>query len=573
MFQLTANKEFTVSMQEKEICSGVRLLTLVAKCVSEPSRLEMCLEWETDNVGVNMTWNPTGYVGKGVPPSWGGCFVSNASSSAPVLSCVSFDDSNRQTVACSDAKNTVFLRSGAVEETGKLLHQVIMKVECDVASYRAEVRIDTRRIPFYRCVEDVVAWWESFDGYLPAPVPQAAREPMYSTWYSFHQNIDVPRILEECRYFAELGCKSVIVDDGWQTADSHRGYQYCGDWMPATEKVADMRGFVDAVHQLGMKFILWYSVPFVGVHSKAYERFRDQVLYQEGEGTYVLDPRYPEVRQYLIGLYRDAVINWGLDGFKLDFVDSFRQSGEVKEGMDYVSVYDAVDRMMKDVIATLRELNPEILIEFRQRYIGPLMKTFGNMFRAGDCPNDSRLNRQSTLALRMTSGRSAVHSDMVMWNIHEPVELAAFQLTNVLFAVPQISVLSDQIPEDHARMVKSYLAFWTRYRQVLLDGEMTYRNYGADFSYVSSRLGQTQVGAVYSGRIASLEVQTDEILLVNTSCEREILIEASFAGDYAYSVCDCMGNQTATGIVTFGDARLHSIPVPVNGIVTLNRSV
>ena len=342
------------------------------------------------------------------------------------------------------------------------------------------MRIDTRELPFYKCVEDVTKWWEIYDGYTPIHVPDTARRPLYSAWYSFHQQIDIPKIVEECRFFGKLGCKSIIVDDGWQTDDNNRGYAFCGDWEPTPAKIPDMKAFVDAVHETGLKFVLWYSVPFVGIHSKAYERFKDKTLADVGMGgTFVLDPRYPEVRQYLIDIYRNAVLDWGLDGFKLDFIDSFRQSAEVKDGMDYVSVYDAVDRLMKDVMRELTKLNPDILIEFRQSYMGPLMRTFGNMIRSADCPNDSFSNRLNTLSLRMTSGNTAVHSDMVMWNYDEPVEEAAYQLTNILFSVPQISVLHDRMPESHAKMVKTYLDFWSENRDILLDGEMFYKNYAA----------------------------------------------------------------------------------------------
>ena len=305
-------------------------------------------------------------------------------------------------------------------------------------------------------------------------------------------------------------------------------------------------------------------------HSKAYERFKDKMLsFVDMGGTWVVDPRYPEVREYLIDIYRRALTDWGLDGLKLDFIDSFRQSDEVKEGMDYVSVYDAVDRLMKDVIAALREIKPDVLIEFRQSYMGPLMRTFGNMIRSGDCPRDSLRNRQNVLALRMTSGNTAVHSDMTMWHGEESAEEAAFQLTNVLFSVPQISVRCRDIPEDHAEMIKNYLAFWTKYRDVLLDGKMLYKNYVSNYTYVSSLLGNVQVGAVYSGRIAYLETPTDEIALVNASGDREVLAYANFGGTYRCTVTDCMGHETFTGEIEFG--ALARIPMPVNGYAYLTK--
>lgn len=572
MYRLTASNGFTSAFTEKKLSEDITLLHLTASSKTA-SKLELKLEWNTDDIGINVCYSPNGYMRRNIRPNWGGYVGSNAMSSAPVFSNLAYDDTNRMTIACSDAKNSVRFRSGVVEEDATLINTVLINVDCNVSEYEADIRIDTRSLPFYKCVEDVSKWWESYEGYEPMKVSDIARSPLYSAWYSFHQQIDVPRIVEECKFFSKLGCKSIIVDDGWQTDDNSRGYAYCGDWEATPVKIPDMKAFVDAVHETGLKFVLWYSVPFVGIHSRAYERFKDKTLADVGMGgTFVLDPRYPDVRRYLINTYKKAVLDWGLDGFKLDFIDSFRQSAEVKEGMDYVSVYDAVDRLMKDVMRELSALNPDILIEFRQTYMGPLMRTFGNMLRSSDCPNDSFLNRLNTLSLRMTSGSTAVHSDMVMWNYNEPVELAAFQLTNILFSVPQISVLHDRMPESHEKMVKTYLDFWTEHRDTLLDGEMLYKNYAADFTYVASVKEDTQIGAVYTGRIAYIEKPTDKIIVFNASLDTEVILDAGkgISGEYDYIVYDCMGGAAGNGRLS--GIAFDRINVPVNGRVELIKS-
>ncbi len=158
---------------------------------------------------------------------------------------------------------------------------------------------------------------------------------------------------------------------------------------------------------------------------------------------------------------------------------------------------------------------------------------------------------------------------MTMWHSDAPAEEAAFQRTNVLFSVPQILVHCRDIPEEHAERIKTYLAFWTKYRNVLLDGKMFYKNYAADYTYVSPVLANVQVGAVYSGRIAYLETQTDEIVLVNASGDREILICANFAGRYRCAVTDCMGHETFCEEIELGTPA--RIPMPVNGYAYLTK--
>ena len=188
----------------------------------------------------------------------------------------------------------------------------------------------------------------------------------------------------------------------------------------------------------------------------------------------MLDPRYPEARAYLVDVYRRALRDWGIDGFKLDFIERLVADDktvlDATGGRDFASVNEAADRMMTDVLAELRQVKPDVMIEFRQPYIGPLIRKYGNMFRASDCPNSYLANRVKTVDLRLLTGDTAVHADMIMWHPSEPVERAAFQLLNVMFSVPQVSVRLQEIPKDHFEMVRFYTDYWRRNRAVLLDG-------------------------------------------------------------------------------------------------------
>ena len=127
---------------------------------------------------------------------------------------------------------------------------------------------------------------------------------------------------------------------------------------------------------------------------------------------------------------------------------------------------------MTDILDRLRRINPDVMIEFRQSYVGPYMRKYGNMFRAADCPNDSIENRVRIIDIRSLCGDTAAHAEMLMWHSEDPVESAALQLISVLFAVPQISVMLDQLPAEHTTMIAFWLAFWNEHRSVLLDGRL-----------------------------------------------------------------------------------------------------
>ena len=151
--------------------------------------------------------------------------------------------------------------------------------------------------------------------------------------------------------------KTLIVDDGWQTEDNGGGYAFCGDWKVCKSKIADMGKFVKDLHAIGMKMLLWFSVPYMGKNAQSVDRFRGKYLYfDKSVNAYALDPRFKEVREYLVGTYAEFLQKYDLDGFKLDFIDVFyltEESSVDYENMDYVSLVDAIEALIKEIAEKL----------------------------------------------------------------------------------------------------------------------------------------------------------------------------------------------------------------------------
>ncbi len=503
----------------------------------------------------------------------------SAAQNAPVWSMFNYAGVNRLTFAVADAINTCELSAQHAEETGELTCRVELLADPvpPLTEYRTVIRFDARPLPYEDVLRDVSDWWAAMPAYAPAPVPEHARRPMYSTWYSYHLDITPEAIEAECRRAKALGMDSVIVDDGWQTEVKHRGYAYCGDWEPAPGKFPDLRAHVDRVHALGMKYLLWFSVPFVGVHAKAYARFEAKFLDPDPEGRrqwFVLDPRFPDVREYLIGIYERSLRAFDLDGFKLDFVDCFTTREATKdafgEGRDIASVPEAADRLLTDVIARLRAIKPDVMVEFRQSYTGPAMRKYGNIFRVGDEPNHAAGNRVGAMLLRALSGETAVHSDMVMWHPDDTVESAAMQLLHALFTVPQISVRLGEIPERHVAMIRRYLAFWRENRDVLLDGTIRPLQPQHDYPVVLSETGAKVAAAVYANGFAPLPaLGRRALVLANGTLEPRLAIELpEAAGERRLRIWNVTGDPVADERRRF-TAGLHRLPVPPAGTAAI----
>lgn len=572
-------KGFTLDVTTRTGADGVGYADLTLRSATKAAPPKLALKWSMPSRDVSGMWTPSAGLGKTIQPDWDSSrLVSNIASYAPVATLFGRDERNRFTVAVGDALNRVTIANKLREEDIRIYTTVELFTEAHqpLTEYRTTVRFDPRPVPFYTVLDDVAAWWETLPGYTPAPVPASAREPLDSTWYSYHQNVPYETVLAEADQAQKLGFKVMIVDDGWQTLDGNRGYAFTGDWQP--ERLTRMKELTDALHARGMKGAIWFSVPFVGNKSKAFARFRGKFLNEWSEqGTNVLDPRYPEVRAYLIETYKRVVGEWGWDGLKLDFIDQFQVNDRTKltaeNGRDYASVNEAVDRLMTDIMTELRRINPDVMIEFRQGYTGPLIRKFGNMLRASDAPNTSILNRQRVTDVRLLARRTPVHADPIVWHPEEDTDVAALQLLDTLFSVPQISMRIDALSPAQLAMMKNYLRYWNANRSTLLDGTFQPQGIYGDYELISAVDRAKRVIGLYDERVVALEAgQPPKIDIVNATRSARVVVDArADLGSYDMTVTDVLGKVIARRrrALTRG---VHALDVPAAGIVALVRA-
>lgn len=525
-------------------------------CVPKKIRVE----FQIPCINACSVWNPQCGLLRNILPDWKPnhqVAKSSLASGLPIQSLIAQDGNNVFTIWAADAKTPMEISCG-VEELQKTCQCRVTFFSMPIGKlteYRTRFVIDRRRKPFYEVIEEAAESMRT----VRQSVPQAAKEAVYSTWYSFHQDIRDDVLIEECRKAYALGMRTIIVDDGWQTDNKELGYAYCGDWKLCGHKIKDMAHFVDAIHEIGMKIVFWYSVPYVGKKSPMWPVFRGKYLDNEQNLWNCLDPRFPQVREYLIGIYEKAAQEWKIDGFKLDFIDSFvltPYTNTDSSGRDYESLEDAAERLLHDITARLRRLDPEVLLEFRQTYIGPVISQFGNMLRVNDCPLDATANRLGVLDLRLTSGRAAVHSDMITWNKGETDEGVAAQLIAALFGVPQISVVLSELSDSHLRVLRFWLDFWRKHRQTLLEGKLKLYNPEVGYSMAEAQGEEERICVCYSKNM--VPCGQGETCIVNGTGENVIALIGS--GTFSYIIQDCRGEQLADGVRTMKQVELFAVP-------------
>ncbi len=528
-----------------------------------------------DAVGHLYYWNPDAGFRRSMPVGWIGGKKSMTSISAPV-SCI-YDGRDRNTFTCavSEVREIVELKTAIVNDS-----YFGMNVKINLSQYikcghlELKLLIDETNIPMYEAIDNVRKWWEDECDLKPMNVPEDAKDAMYSYWYSFCQGLYQEEVLEEAKRIADLGLKTVILDDGWQMEGVNVRFAYTGDWQVNEKKFSDFSGTIDTMHDLGLKVLLWVGIPYVGEESELWHKYKDKTIqYSDFARASILDPRYPEIREYIISTLKRLMTDYKLDGFKLDFIDLFYDvpGTKISDEMDYMSVQDAVDRLMTDIKCELLKINPDTLIEFRQKYIGPNMRKYGNMFRVEDCPDDYLSNRVGVLDLRLLSGNTAVHSDMLMWNVNEKVEVAALQIINIIFATMQFSGKLSMMSEEHKKMVMFWIGFMNKNKDVLLNSDIIVEEAHLLYTLARTEKNGESVIAVYArDKCAKLSPNIDRTTILNGTQGDRIIAEIAKPGVYNVSIYDCSGNAIEEKNVVLKQG-ITSFDVPVAGMVTINR--
>jgi alpha-galactosidase len=217
---------WTSMTQEKD----VEIVTVKLTHPQPASPPAFSLKWATPSHDAVGHWRPGAGFSKTVQPDWSDYRFESSmfARGAPVSTLFGSADNNVITVAVSDALNVLKTGAGVREEDGVIYHEIHFFTEphAAVTEYTARVRIDRRPVAYWTALRDVSDWWAAQPGYAPAEVPAPARQPMYSTWYNYHQSLDPAVLLEELKVAKQMGFESIIIDDGWQTLDSSRGALY-----------------------------------------------------------------------------------------------------------------------------------------------------------------------------------------------------------------------------------------------------------------------------------------------------------------------------------------------------------
>lgn len=132
------------------------------------------------------------------------------------------------------------------------------------------------------------------------------RPILINNWEATYFNFNEEKILQIARRAKELGVEMLVLDDGWF---GKRNTDNCslGDWVVNPEKLpGGLNGLSDRLHDLGLKFGLWFEPEMISPDGDLYRAHPDWCLHVDGRARVemrnqlILDLSRKEVQDYII---------------------------------------------------------------------------------------------------------------------------------------------------------------------------------------------------------------------------------------------------------------------------------
>lgn len=307
------------------------------------------------------------------------------------------------------------------------------------------------------------------------------RPILINNWEATFMDFTEDKLMPIVERAKELGIEMFVLDDGWfGHRDDDRSS--LGDWFVDEKKFNHgIAGFAKRVHDLDMKFGLWFEPEMISIDSKLYQTHPEWMIKTPGRGQtpgrhqFVLDMSRQEVVDYLFGLMSHIIQDAKLDYIKWDMnrniTEMYGAGLPADQQLEFshryiLGVYDLYDRLTKAF--------PDVLFESCASGGGRF--DLGMMYYAPQawCSDDTdaveRIKIQDGTSYGYTPSMwgahvSAVPNDQVgrLTSIDMRAKVAYFGAFGYELDVTELS-------DEEQATIKQQVAFYKQYRKLFQFG-------------------------------------------------------------------------------------------------------
>ena len=505
--------------------------------------------------------------------------------SFPLIALLNRDDDNRFCMAFMDHVHTAHVRQSCYDEDARV---ELERAPLRTTEWRDGIYLSRAPRHVFDEVRAFARTYDRFHRIELAGVPDAAWDPVWCSWYGIKTDVDADCIRGMAPLLAAWGFGSIIVDAGWFVPG--RFDEEAGLHAVDETKFPDMAGLAREVQARGLKFILWCA-PLSHVREIDHPFVRAHLFHPEGQEhpDDFLCARCPQVRAYAARTLAHLMRSHGIDGLKIDSVDPYRERSALpcraSHTHDIVDYGEAVQALLADIHRAVTDVRADALIEFRMNYSTLATRPYATSHRTQDAPFDFDHIRRMCTRLRSwildpeagRAGNVAAHTDPAYWLPEEPVEnVARFMASLITSAVPMLSMDLRALPAEHQRLIRAWLDFYRRHRDLLLFGQ--HRVLGADphHSLFSVHRGEEALWGVFTpdipGHFALPSSAVRRLWILNGGSRQRLYcrIDGWECREVQTRICDraLAEQQSLTVTVEGGTVRLD-LDIEIGGAVEL----
>lgn len=161
---------------------------------------------------------------------------------------------------------------------------------------------------------------------IPSKWQNKEKPILLNSWEAMYFDITEDKIFALADRAKSIGVELLVVDDGW-FGKRNDDTTSLGDWYVNTTKFPHgMRYVADKLHNMGLKFGLWFEPEMISKNSELFKAHPDWVLGNLdrqplilGRNQFVLDLSRKEVQEYIINALLTCIEDFGIDYIKWDF--------------------------------------------------------------------------------------------------------------------------------------------------------------------------------------------------------------------------------------------------------------
>lgn len=564
--------EASIDVQETGMQKYVLSIYLHSAYAATPPAFHVSVKFPKNKI--NQIWNSKTWSNKSYfsIPSY-----DRAAADFSIISGLTINDQNQITFTCKDAYKAKFVSSNINEEGDSIVFNLGFFEDnpplSKLQDYQAEVLVDFRNVHFSKAIYDASSWFLNDEFKVGVASVDTTNVPVYSTWYPMHRNIPLENITRELDSLKTFHFKSVLVDDGWQAlvrmkVDTAYSYE--------ESSLKTMNLFKSKCNDMGLPLYLWYSYPFMGGNPVVLKKFEGKYIrYRAPRQMYVLDPRYADVRRYLVSTYVNFLNDWQFNGYWFDFLKGFYpKEGAVLDedkGRDFVSIDLAVDTLYAELKDRLQRIKPGVFMGQIFPIVGPNLVSYQNFLTGFVGVENVQVVREKMVNNRLLFGKFTPFMEVVAISYRETEVDVARKLQSVLFGNPYLSFYTSTLPESTKKTIRFWLNYWKKNYDVIFDGNFEPLQVSRFYPVVKVDNDLKTIYSIYEDYTVNLPATlTKTYDVINSKVTGNVQFLINRQGlQYNFEVFNCMGESVEKGILKSKGKNLIECVVPAAGFVRI----